>query len=222
MLAEKTCASKYCTRELFPEKSSEAKFQLWAPYCSRYCRLMMRKGIKPQQIKDTCSKCGETGHNRRTCGRTSKTNKRGDYTYRVCQRIRMPPIAVVCDSCGEDFNVTYEDQRKGSQFFCSRTCYRDTTTRKLAGKNSYRDYHILKNLREFGGGNTIMHSSEIARLIQNAQGVQASSTSIGLILKRWRAQGIVDMVDEQMYEYIGKGPLGPLIRAANHAQLSKD
>ena len=67
-----------------------------------------------------------------------------------------------------------------------------------------------------------MHAQEIAAMLQNGQKVQVSSTSIGLLMKRWRAQGIVEMVDEGLYKYIGQGPLGALIRAANHAQLPND
>lgn len=218
----KTCASKYCNRELESQRAG-AKFIIWAPYCSRYCRLMAERGIKPTPKEARCGNCGEIGHNRRTCGRPSKTNKRGKYNYRAhTHQPHYPFITADCDSCGGEVHLRYEDVRKGSQTFCSRQCYWDSTTKKLAGKNSYRDYHMLKNLREYLGGGQVMHAQEIAAMLQNGQKVQVSSTSIGLLMKRWRAQGIVEMVDEGLYKYIGQGPLGALIRAANHAQLPND
>ena len=215
------CASKYCSRELESEKSG-AKFKIWAPYCSRYCGLMMKRNIKPVPIESMCSNCGVAGHNRRTCGRDSKTNKRGDYNWRHNPRPHMPLIPVECDSCGEEFNLRYEDVRKGSQTFCSRQCYWDTTSRKRAGKNSYRDYHMLKNLREYLGGGQEVAGRDIAAMIQNGQRIQANGMSVGSIMKRWCAQGIVEKADGYTYKYVGKGPIGSLIRTANHTQLSKD
>lgn len=115
----------------------------------------------------------------------------------------MKDIVVPCDLCKKDFPLKYVDPRKGSKTFCSNHCYWKL---KTAGKKSYRDYQLLKILRETGPST----AADLSRTLSN-HNFYNRSYGIGSILHLWLARGIVKQDTEALYKYDGNGPLGKIV-----------
>ena len=275
-MASTKCANAYCERHLDNENS---RFRIWAPFCSRYCRIFRQQNMKPQRRIITCTKCGEVGHTRRSksceaavalplalldilarpptdieieypltqkklaihlnCSQQTISYHITDFesrdliiskkdgfrkqcrvttagmTYLTSGGIvpdldtnrrpasTMEDIVVSCDLCKQDFPLKYADPRKGSKTFCSNGCYWKL---KTAGKKSYRDYQLLKILRELGpsGG------TDLSRTLSNHNFYNCSG-GIGNILHLWMARGIVKRDTTGLYKYEGNGPLGKIV-----------
>ena len=190
------CANPYCQRHLENENS---RFYIWAPYCSRYCGLFTSQKMKPALKTITCTRCGQQGHTRRSKSCTAEE----DVIIKKRPAVVMQDIHVSCDVCNKLFPLHYRDPRKGSQTFCSNECYRKL---KMAGKHSYRDYQLLKILREMEP----ILSSELSRILQN-HNFGNYSQGIGMILHLWIARRYVKQDYDGLYYYKADGPLGKIV-----------
>ncbi len=72
-IAKKECVAPDCTDRLGPNRRANAR------YCSNRCaeRVAQRRRYRPRGTTKSCSRCGEPGHNRRTCAQRGgrKTEK---------------------------------------------------------------------------------------------------------------------------------------------------
>ena len=104
-----------------------------------------------------------------------------------------PKIKISCDWCGDEFTISH-NKRKSNKQFCGRAC----SLQMKRGKNSSRDWRILKLLQ--------YHPNSNAKQLEHYwidQSTICSSRTIGAVLRVYAARGIVAVTkhDNNSYQY---------------------
>jgi hypothetical protein len=105
-----------------------------------------------------------------------------------------PKIPISCDWCGDEFTITHNKRNNNKQF-----CGRDCSLKMKRGKNSCRDWRILKMLQ--------YHPQSTAKQLGQYwidHSTICSSRTIGAVLRVYVARGIVavtKLMASNTYQY---------------------
>ena len=154
-----------CSRKLRTENPQKGDISWEITYCSHYCRL-----YDEQKLEQVMFAGGNKHHNNKTT---------------------WPKIMIDCDMCDEKV-VLKHTLEQGNRKYCSRKCYNKLKSCQKRHINKTMNLlHYLEHSYKFEGKKWL--SSQIIAEKCSKQSAGVTKSTVGLMLKRWREAGIIEV-----------------------------
>lgn len=154
-----------CSRKLKTNNPQKGDISWETTYCSHYCRL-----YDEQKLEQVPFEGGNKHHKNKST---------------------WPKIKIECDMCCEEV-VLKHSLEQGNRKYCSRKCYNKLKSCQKRHINKTMNLlHYLEHAYKYEGKNWL--SSQIIAEKCSKQSAGVTKSTVGLMLKRWREAGIIEV-----------------------------